>query len=433
MSLLDRLLGQTIEKREDRVGLVQLYETWSDGTEHLGHDFLSYVHQGYKSNGVVFAAITARMLMLSEIEFTFQRLSNRERFGSPALQPLEAPWPNGTTGELVARAEQDASLAGNFYVHKVPDANRLQRLRPDWVTIVTDGRTAQGYVYQPDGPGSGNKPTYIPAEEMAHWTPIPDPEKPFRGMSWLTPVVREINADTGMTKHKDKFMSKAATPNLLIKVAQTLAPDVRERLEADIARKHEGIDNAWKTMLLEGGADAQVVGSNFKDMSFSVTQAAGEGRIAIAGGVGLADLLGLTKDGETAKAPDKAAIRSFVDMTCRPLWRGLAASMAPLVKVPNGARLWYDDSHIPALKEDGEARSSIQKTKAETIGLLIRSGYVPENVAKVIDNDEPLTNLVHTGKIPTTLYVGGDPNSVGEPNESPDDQGTEGDLNAQEN
>jgi hypothetical protein len=30
---------------------------------------------------------------------------------------------------------------------------------------------------------------------VAHWSPIPDPLANFRGMSWLTPVLREIDAD----------------------------------------------------------------------------------------------------------------------------------------------------------------------------------------------------------------------------------------------
>jgi hypothetical protein len=43
-------------------------------------------------------------------------------------------------------------------------------------------------------------------------------------MSWLTPVVREINADQAMTDYKRRFLDNSATPNLLIKYQQKLTP-----------------------------------------------------------------------------------------------------------------------------------------------------------------------------------------------------------------
>jgi hypothetical protein len=36
-------------------------------------------------------------------------------YGTPALKPLEVPWTNGTTSQLLKRALLDVDLAGNFY------------------------------------------------------------------------------------------------------------------------------------------------------------------------------------------------------------------------------------------------------------------------------------------------------------------------------
>jgi hypothetical protein len=79
-------------------------------------------------------------------------------FGTQALSILETPWPGATTGDLLSRMEQDSSLAGNFYGAR-RRADLLQRLRPDWVTIVTGSRTGSeldtelvGYMYEPGGP-----------------------------------------------------------------------------------------------------------------------------------------------------------------------------------------------------------------------------------------------------------------------------------------
>jgi len=94
--------------------------------------FTSYAQQAYGSNSIVFAVILARLMLFSEAEFAWQsRHADRRIFGNADLAKLENPWPNGTTGELLARMEQDVSLAGNSYVRDIPEANRLERLRPE--------------------------------------------------------------------------------------------------------------------------------------------------------------------------------------------------------------------------------------------------------------------------------------------------------------
>jgi hypothetical protein len=106
--------------------------------ETIGSSFDDQVAGAYQSNGIVFACIQARALPFSEARFLHQRMDAGrpgELFWSESLQVLDQPWVNGTTGELLYRMEQDASLAGNSYW--TPVAGRLRRLRPDWVSIVT--------------------------------------------------------------------------------------------------------------------------------------------------------------------------------------------------------------------------------------------------------------------------------------------------------
>jgi hypothetical protein len=60
----------------------------------------------------------ARLLLFSEARFQFQRIAPAAPASSSApaeLAPLETPWPNATTGDLLTRAIQDVDLAGNFY------------------------------------------------------------------------------------------------------------------------------------------------------------------------------------------------------------------------------------------------------------------------------------------------------------------------------
>jgi hypothetical protein len=58
----------------------------------------------------------------------------------------------------------------------------IQRLRPDWMTIVTGSRTGSeidteliGYAYQPGGPASGEDPIGLLPEQVAHFAPYRDP------------------------------------------------------------------------------------------------------------------------------------------------------------------------------------------------------------------------------------------------------------------
>src|SRR4051812_42919222 len=212
-----------------------LYHEWFEQTyakptgETILPQFQSYAERGFGGNAVVFGLMLARAMLFSEATFKYRDLSTSKLFGTTDLALLEKPWPNGTTGELLARMIQDADLAGNAFIRN--DGDRLVRLRPDWVQIVrvgvgqADERSrwdVAGYLYQTNGPGSGDVEFY-PVDEVAHWSPIPDPLATFRGMSWLTPVIREINADLAMTDYKRRFMDNSATPNLLVKYQQKLS------------------------------------------------------------------------------------------------------------------------------------------------------------------------------------------------------------------
>ncbi|MGV8056391.1 phage portal protein, partial [Mycobacterium kansasii] len=73
-----------------------------------------------------------------------------------------------------------------------------------------------GYLYTEGGPGCGAAPVPFTVNEVAHFAPIPDPLGVFIGMSWLTPVLREIQADQAMGRHQRKFFDNGATVNLVI-------------------------------------------------------------------------------------------------------------------------------------------------------------------------------------------------------------------------
>jgi hypothetical protein len=280
-------------------GITQTYMPDPQGrrTETSESPFEHWVGSAYKRNGVVFACQVARLLLFSEARFQFQRMREGrpgDLFGTRELALLEDPWPNGSTGELLARMIQDADLAGNAYLRRTAPTSsvlRLERLRPDWVAIVLGANPdllvpeVVGYLYYEGGIMQGKDPVVLARDEVAHWSPIPDPAAAYRGMSWLTPVLREIRSDTAATNHKQRFFENGATPNMVIKFDPKVAADALERFKEIFNAEHRGASNAYKTLFLGGGADATVVGNDFKQMDFRNVQGAGETRVATAAGV----------------------------------------------------------------------------------------------------------------------------------------------------
>ncbi len=403
MNLLQRIISSPPPPQRQ---LVELLPTMTgEKVERIGENFQGFVTRAYLDNGVVWAAVVARLVLFSQARFVLRDRRTMELSQLPRrLGWLEEPWPNGTTAELLARIEQDTSLAGNYYIYRA-EPDRLQRLRPDWVDIVTNGREPIGYAYY-EGGNRGKRPQLLDVKQVAHGSPYPDPVKAFVGNSWLASVVRDIMSDQAMNVHKLKFFENAATPNLLIKLQQQLNPEQKESLQAALAQRHTGVKNAWKTMVLEGGADAQIIGTNFEQMAFGAIQAAGENRIAVAARVP-SIVLGIKEGADQATYNNYGqAVRAFADHTMQHLWAHAAGVMGQIVDVPAGKELWFDTRHISALQADAMDEAKIRQTEAITIRNLTDAGFDPDSVIHaVITGDFKV--LRHSGLFSVQLQEAG--------------------------
>jgi phage portal protein BeeE len=417
--LVDRLLGtQRFYTPAPPAGSMFAASSWGNpDNERILPEYRNAL-TAYQNSGVVFGVILARLSLFTEAEFKFQDLKDKHLFGTPDLAILETPWPGATTGDLLARMEQDASLAGNAFVRRV-DSTRLERLRPEWVTIISElidaydpvtgaeseVRRVIGYYYEPPA-SSDRKPDIYPVDDVAHWSPIPDPAAEFRGMSWLTPVLREIDADLSMTDYRRAFVQNAAMPNLIIKYANQVGPDKVKRIADQITARHGGVANAFKTLVLDEGADPTVLSQNFEQMQFTALQAAGENRIAVAGGVP-AIVAGLKEGLEAATYSNYGlAMRRFADLTMRPNWRSASGALAKLVTAPDGSRLWFDTSAIAALQEGEKERADTMQVLATAANTLITAGYTADSVKAALAASD-VTLLVHSGLVSVQLQTPG--------------------------
>lgn len=403
--------------------------------EPIGESFVDYIHNAYRSSGPIFACQLVRLKVFAEARFQFQRMRGGrpgELFGTADLELLERPWPGGVTGDLLARMILDADLAGNWF-GTVLDGE-VVRLRPDWTDIVLAPRIGPnggqvgmrrvGYIYYEGGRDNQSTgltarlgdPEPFPVEEVAQFAPIPDPLAQYRGMSWLTPIVREIQADIQATRHKLKFFENGATPNLAVSLAKEITPQQFEQFVDLMDRKHVGVENAYKTLYLAGGADATVIGADMRQMDFKVTQGAGETRIANAAGVHPA-VVGLSEgmQGASLNAGNYgAAKRATAQVTFRPLWRNASGSLETLLPPPGpDTRLWYDERDIEFLREDEKDAAEIRSADAQTMRTLLDAGFDPDAAVEFVASGE-VTRLrgQHSGLFSVQLQPPGSVNAV---------------------
>lgn len=392
--------------------------------EDIDANFAGFVQGALEANGIIFGCEQIRLATFSEARFQFRQLRDGrpgDLFGTKDLALLEQPWVGGTTGDLLTRMLLDADLAGTSYV--VALDGELVRLRPDWVSILLQQRMANvgrdggrvavgwkrvGIAYYEGGQGERNKPAIFLPDEVALFAPMPDPLASYRGMSWLTPIVREIQADGLFTRHKIRFMENAATPNIAVSLPKEVGKVEFEGFVEAMEAVHKGAEAAGRTLYTGGGADVTVIGSSLESLDLKSVQGAAETRIAMAAGVhpviaGLSEGLA----GSSLNAGNfSAARRRFADITMRPLWRNVSGSLATLVPPPPSSELWIDERDIAFLREDEGDAAKIQNVRASTITALIREGFTAESAIRAVDNDD-FRLLEHTGLVSVQLQAPG--------------------------
>ena len=370
-------------------------------------------------NPIVWACISVRLMVFSEIRFAFQQWNAGRpgnMFGNTDLSIIEQPWPQATTGDLLARMEVDASLYGNSYWVRPQGINELVRLNPTQVHIATTdvedvetgqcyGQRLAGYFYYDKK--NQRVATFLP-NEVCHYKPIPDPAHEFRGATWLNALLPDVTADMDLTRYKHSFLNNAATPNLVVSFKDGVSQEAFNAFKDRMDSSHIGPNNGFKTLYLGSGADVKVVGSNFNDLAMAAVQSAGETRIAAAAGVP-SGIVGLSESlkGSTLNAGNYTATRRrFSDATMRPLWRAAAGALSTIVPTPAGTRLWYDDRDVSFLQEDVTDAANIREQDAKTILTFVQGGYTPDSAIQAVTTGD-LTQLKHTGLVSVQLQKPG--------------------------
>jgi hypothetical protein len=398
------------------------------GEEIIAPNFMGFVQRAYRDAPIVFGAIANRMHLFRQARFQFRRWDGgrpSDLFGDPSLGIVEHPWPGATTSTMLALAEVTNACAGNFFMRR--DGDRFRVMRPDWTRIVLGSMEDEsvgpldlsadliGYAYEDGGPMSGKDPVFLAPEEVVHYMPTPDPETPWRGMAWLSPIVEELAADKEMTRHKRAYLKEGATPNLGVvldpdKLNIKTTGDFKEWVKTfDETRRLMVGGNPYKTLFTVGGADPKILGANLDQIDFAAVQGSGEVRIAVAAMVHPAILaIEAGLKGSALNAGNfEAAFRQFANGTIRPLWGEFAGALERVIGKPAdqsgrpqpNVQIWYDDRYIPALQEDIKKQADTLNTDAATASTFYMAGWDPDSIIDAIArNDITLLKGKHSGR-----------------------------------
>lgn len=433
MRLIDRLRApEASSARSQWPGLsLDQYMTFLGNRYALGGsvgsnpaaDFVGYVRDVGERNGLVYAAVTARAHLISQLRFVWRDSVTGELDRRRNLEILNRPG-TMTRPELLYLAEEDRSYSGTFYGWR--NGAEIHRLRPDWVKVVLgsdmgpvgdekgwvppDARIV-GFTYQNPTQPNGKVQAFAPGE-IIQWKAEPHPIEWWRGQSWVTSVTDEIRNDGQVTDHTSKFFRNAGTPNLIFTMDPSLSADQVEEYAELVNAQTQGAANAYKNLYLGGGASVDVVGAKEAALSTKEIQGGYESRIASAARVP-AVILGIREgmDGSALNSGNYAQTRRlWADGWFTPSSQSLCASFERVVRPNAGSELWYDASEVLFLQEDAKDAAEIMATSLQAARAGVEAGYDPDSVTLAIATGD-ITKLTHTGVFSVQLQ----PPGSGEP------------------
>lgn len=96
----------------------------------------------------------------------------------------------------------------------------------------------------------------------------PDPENPYKGRSVITASAMTLDTDYRMREWNRGLFANAARPSAVLEVPDVMTDEVYQRLSKQMDEAHAGSDNAFKQIILEGGAKLVPYSLNQQDLDF---------------------------------------------------------------------------------------------------------------------------------------------------------------------
>src|SRR5215472_15454074 len=207
----------------------------------------------------------------------------------------------------------------------------------------------------------------------------------------------------GFSSRLRRWRTGRRSPNLLIKYSQKLSPGTVDAIRERMTARYATPQNAFKTLVLDQGADATVIGNSLAQMDFSNVMQAGSDRILAASSVpgvlvGLEPLRG-------AGRGYQESVQKFANMWARPSWQQACQVLSKFVPgLPGGAQLWYDTANIQLLQDGEMERAQAALVRAQALLAHVQAGYDRESAVKAVNSGD-VTQL-KTAAVPVAAPAG---------------------------
>lgn len=228
------------------------------------------------ANGTLYNIVSTNALSTSRVEW---KLWRKARSGKKedrvqvtshlALDIWSCPNANSTSQLFVETFQQHVELVGEgWWVMELNEfgwPESMWVVRPDRIAPVGTEKELIGYIYT--GPNGERVPLDLNQVCRIRQPNPLDPGPAGRGMGATQTILSQLEAVQFSAQWNRNFFANSAVPGGIIKVPSTLSDPAFKRLQMQWRENHQGVSNAARVAILEGGTD-YTPGSNQRDMQF---------------------------------------------------------------------------------------------------------------------------------------------------------------------
>lgn len=188
----------------------------------------------------------------------------------PIFSLLEAPNSEDTFADIISEIIIDLHIYGDAYVEIAKNKQGIPIALfnvnvPSMKILVDKHGKILGYIQLPQGVRTQNPVIFSP-DEIIHFK-FPNPGNEVYGLSPLESLFIPIETDLLAQSYNKKFFENHATPKLHVDLGNCTLQQLK-RTRMYFSKELQGVRNAHKTLVTEGGAKINVIGTKPSDMEF---------------------------------------------------------------------------------------------------------------------------------------------------------------------
>jgi HK97 family phage portal protein len=324
---------------------------WSD------RNYIKFSQEGYLKNVIVHRAVTLIANACSSIKIVLKE--NSKVANNHQLNPILAePCPSTSFSQFIENVVSYKLISGNAFLLANKDSNGLIKeiytLRPDRVKVIEGQKgLPQGYKYSVN-----EKENYFAFNPISFTCDILhiksfNPLSNWYGVSPIEAAAFAVDQHNQASNWNQSLLQNSARPSgaLIFKNDTSLTEKQYTRLQEEIKRKYQSVQNTGRPMILEGGVDWKEMSLSPKDMDFIESKNLSAREIALAFGVP-PQMLGIAGDNTYANLQE--ARLSLWEQTVIPLMENVVSSLNNWLKKFAGnenIEISFDKDGIDAMAE----------------------------------------------------------------------------------